>query len=31
MVITDGISVGDGGMMINILELCQIPIDIFRR
>jgi len=31
MVITDGLSVGDGGMAVNVSELWQIPTDIFRR
>ena len=30
-VITGGLSVGDGGMAVNVSELCQIPTDIFRR
>jgi hypothetical protein len=30
-VITGGLSVGDGGMVVNVSELCQIPTDIFRR
>ena len=30
-VITGGLSVGDGGMAVNVFELCQIPTDIFRR
>jgi hypothetical protein len=28
-VLTDEISVGDGGMTVNVLELCQIPTDRF--
>jgi hypothetical protein len=31
MVITGGLSVGDGGMTVNVSELYQIPTDIFRR
>jgi hypothetical protein len=30
-VITDGPSVGDGGMAVNISELCQIPTNILCR